>query len=188
MKEALLVLVSGPPASGRTALAARIAAELGVPLVTRDAVRAGMVETQSGWTVTPAVDLVARSTAAWRTTIAGLMSAGVTVVTEHPLRSEVVPADLAALAGPGRIKVVRCRLDRASVAPPPPPEPKLRPMRTGGMIVERPQPRPGPGRRPPDPERDPSVVLGVPVLTVSPTPRGYKPPLAEIVWFLRQAD
>jgi len=181
MKAALLVLVSGPAASGRATLATRIAAELGVPLLTRDSVRSGLAETQSGWTVTPTAELLARATDAWRGAVTGLLAAGVTVVAEHPLRAEVASADLAPFQDAARIKVVRCRLDPKQRPAPPPPEPRLRPMRTGGMIVERRDP--GPAR----PERDPSITLGVPVLTVEPTARGYRPPLADILWFVRQS-
>jgi len=181
MKRPLLVLVSGPPASGRSPLAASIAEQLGVPLLTRDAVRAGLVETQSGWTVTPALELTTRATDAWRGALAGLLEAGVSVVAEHPLRSEVTAADLAPFRDAARIKVVRCRLDPARSPAPPPPEPRLRPLRTGGMIVERSGPEPA------RPGGDPSVTLGVPVLTVEPATRGYRPPLADILWFVRQA-
>lgn len=181
--KALLVLVSGPPASGRSALAGRIAKELGVPLITRDSIRAGMTETQAGWSATPGAALVTRATAMWRQVLVGLLEAGVTVVAEHPLRSEVTKADLEPLVHLCRVRLVVCRLNPADAPPPPPRETVARPMRTGGMIFERPADRLGP--RAPEPP-GPKSALGIPVLAVEPSARGYKPPMADIIWFVRQ--
>jgi hypothetical protein len=174
----LLALVSGPPGSGRPVLAARLASELGVPLVTRDAIRAGMVETRAGWAVTPAAELTVQSTAVFQSVVTSMLEAGVTLVAEHPRRGEVTPADLEAYAGLCHLRLVRCLLESGTV-PAPPQEPKLRHLSSGGTFVER---SPSRGRREgPRPPR-----LDVPVLDVTPSSGGYEPPLAEIVWFLRQ--
>lgn len=181
MRKPLLALVSGPPGSGRPALAARLAAELGLPLVSRDSIRAGLVEAQSGWTVMPAAEIAGRSMRVFHDVVRALLGAGVTVVAEHPLRGEVAPADVEAFGDVGTVKLVRCRLETSRGRTPPPPEPRIRPLSSGGMIVERDEPRRG-GRRPvPEPTR-----LGIPVIDVEPTPRGYRPPLADLIWFLRQ--
>ena len=174
----LLALVSGPPGSGRPALAARLAGELGVPLVTRDAIRAGMVETQAGWAVTPAAELSVQSTAVFASVVRSLLESGVTIVAEHPRRGELTSADLDTYAGLGHVRVIRCVIAEQS-RPGPPPEPKLRHLSSGGTFLQR-----APRTQPAGPARPPR--LGVPVLDVAPAGDGYEPPLAEIVWFLRQ--
>ncbi len=190
MKRALLVVVSGSVATGRSNLAARLAAELGIPLVTRDAVRGGLVETQAGRSRLPAAELAARASDAWHDAVNGLLAADVSLVVEHSLRAEISRRDLDAFSAHARIRVVSCHLDPAKVGLPPPPEPVLRPMRTGGMIVERPQSRRPPGAGP-NPTTDAGALastLGVPVLGAHATAKGFKPPLAEIIWFCRQGD
>ena len=175
----LLALVSGPPGSGRPVLAERLAGELGVPLVTRDAIRAGMVETQAGWAVTPAAELTVQSTNVFHAVVRSLLEAGVTLVAEHPRRGEVAGADVEAYVGLCHLRLVRCLLESSST-PVPPREPKLRHLSSGGTFVESSPLRPsreGPARPP---------RLDVPVLDVKPSGGGYEPPLAEIVWFLRQ--
>ena len=174
----LLALVSGPPGSGRPVLAARLAGELGVPLVTRDAIRAGMTETRAGWAVTPAAELTVQSTAVFQSVVRSLLEAGVTLVAEHPRRGEVTAADLEAYAGLCHLRLVRCLLERGTI-PVPPQEPKLRHLSSGGTFVEHSSRARREGA--PRPPR-----LDLPVLDVSPSGGGYEPPLAEIVWFLRQ--
>ena len=145
-----------------------------------------MVETLSGWTVVPGAELANRAMDTFRTVVGTLLGAGVTVVAEHPLRGEVRKEDLAVWSGLCRPKLVRCRLAPTS-RPDPIPEPRVRTLRTGGAMVERPRrgrPAPPPGLAV---DTDPKL-LGIPFLETEPTPRGYKPPLGDIVWFLRQAD
>ena len=182
----LLALVSGPPGSGRPALAAQLAGELRIPLVTRDAIRAGMVETQAGWAVTPAAELAVQSTSVFQSVVRSLLESGVSLVAEHPRRGDVTAADLHPYEGTCHLRLLRCLLDAPGPAAPPP-EPQLRHLTSGGTFLERSGvPRRGEGnprRAEGNPRGD---RLHVPVLDVMPSGGGYQPPLAEIVWFLRQ--
>lgn len=181
MRLPLLALVAGPTGSGRPELARRLAAELNVPLLTRDTIRAGLVETQAGWTVMPAVETVAMATTTYDQVLDAYLAAGVTVVAEHPLRAAPTAADLARLEGVCRPKLISCRASGG------PGETKTRPRRTIGLVDRRPEnPWESPAKR--TSEATTPTNLGVPFLDVESTGGRYRPPLADIIWFLRQND
>lgn len=46
LNKSLVVMVSGPPASGKTTMALELSARLGLPLVSRDAIKFSLIRTQ----------------------------------------------------------------------------------------------------------------------------------------------
>jgi predicted kinase len=115
----LLVLVTGKPGSGKSTLAIELgrAENLGLPLVSRDAIKAGMVET---WAfVQPGASRMLIETDALRSilvpssfdlfyqTIASWLQAGTSLIAEYGFNRRAEPA-LATVIGLAKTVVVHC--------------------------------------------------------------------------------
>jgi predicted kinase len=103
----LFVVVSGPPASGKSTLAPALAGELRLPLVTKDTIKNALMSVL----LVPDVDAsrqVGRAAVAAMLAIAAESPAGA-VIESNFHRSRAV-ADLRRL--PGRVVEVFCRVDR----------------------------------------------------------------------------
>lgn len=108
MSEAVFVVVSGPPASGKSTLAPAIARELGIPLIAKDTIKDALM------TVLPIPD-VATSRDVGRAAVAAMLAVAAespigAVIESNFYRSVAVDA-LARL--PGAVVEVFCRCDRA---------------------------------------------------------------------------
>lgn len=77
-----LVVVSGPPGSGKTTLAHRIGGAVGCPTICRDEIKEGMVHANPGFTPGPGDPLTRRTLATFFDVLRLLLRAGVTVVAE----------------------------------------------------------------------------------------------------------
>jgi predicted kinase len=103
----LFVVVSGPPASGKSTLAPGLAGELGLPLVAKDTIKDALMS------VLPVPDLdtsrqLGRAAVAAMFAVAAQSSCG--AVIESVFHRSAAVADLHCL--PGRVIEVFCRVDR----------------------------------------------------------------------------
>jgi hypothetical protein len=101
-------MVSGPPGSGKSLLAERLGHEACLPVVSRDAIKAGLCFTRGR-----VPDDIAELTAdAFWSTLDGLCRAGVSLVAEWALRRGQAGERLAALADLADVRLVLCRAPR----------------------------------------------------------------------------
>lgn len=111
VSEALFIVVSGPPASGKSTLAPRLAAELGLPLIAKDTIKDALMS------VLPVPDVAASrqlGRAAVRAMLAVAAASPVGAVLESNFYRSVAVSDLQAL--PGRVIEIFCRCDAVVAA------------------------------------------------------------------------
>ena len=77
-----LILVTGPAGSGKTSLAYALGRAIGCPVVSRDAIKEGMVVAEPGFAATTGDHLTARAYEVFFATLALMLRAEVTVVAE----------------------------------------------------------------------------------------------------------
>src|ERR1700730_12534021 len=77
-----LVVVSGPPGSGKTTLAHQIAAAVGCPVISRDEIKQGMAHAAPGFTGAPGDELTRRTFPVFFAVLDLLLRSGVTTVAE----------------------------------------------------------------------------------------------------------
>ncbi|MDQ2814932.1 MAG: ATP-binding protein [Actinomycetota bacterium] len=99
-----LVVVSGPPGSGKTTLAHKIATAVGCPAICRDEIKEGMVHAARG----PGDELSLRTLPVFFGVLELLLRAGVTTVAEAAFQDRVWRPGLEPLGALARIRVVHC--------------------------------------------------------------------------------
>lgn len=102
-----LIVVSGPPGSGKTVLAHKLARAVGCPAICRDKIKEGMVQATPGFVPGPADELTARTLPAFF----GVLRAGVTTVAEAACQDRLWRPGLAPLRGLARVRIVHCSVD-----------------------------------------------------------------------------
>jgi predicted kinase len=102
-----LIVVSGPPGTGKTTLAHEIARSVGCPAICRDEIREGLLHAG-----TPDRSM-RRTYDAFFDTLGVLLRAGSTVVAEAAFQDRLWRPILSPLAGLAAIRVVRCETDPA---------------------------------------------------------------------------
>lgn len=174
-----LVVVSGPPGTGKTTLAHQIAQAVGCPAVCRDEIKEGMVRTAGEFTASSGDELTRRTLPVFFGVLHMLLRAGVTTVAEAAFQDRVWRPALTALHGAAQLRIVHCTVP-ASVAF----QRSLR--RAAGDPVRRAHADPGPGDAARSARRHHAferVSVAAPWIEVDTTD-GYRPGLGEILAFV----
>lgn len=104
----VLIVVSGPPGSGKTTLAHAIAQRLGVPAVIRDEIKQGMVPATDQPPGRNWDELNMPASTAFFDVLGVMMRAGATVVAEAAFQRRLWVPNLVALSPLADIRVVHC--------------------------------------------------------------------------------
>jgi predicted kinase len=173
-----LIVVSGPPGSGKTTLAHEIAGTAGCPAVCRDEIKEGMAHASPGFTPGEGDELTARTLPVFFGVLRLLLEAGVTTVAEAAFQDRVWRPRLEPFLPVAALRVVHCAADPGTAF-----ERIVR--RHARDSTRRAHPDPGPDGREGYLRRLRAfdrVRLDVPSIEVDTT-SGYRPGLAEIVAF-----
>lgn len=106
-----LVLVTGPAGSGKTTLAYALGSALGAPVVSRDAIKEGMVAAEPGFVPATSDPLTMRTFGTFFANLDLLLRSEVTTVAEAAFQHRLWAQGLAHLDGLADLKVVRCGVD-----------------------------------------------------------------------------
>ena len=172
-----LVVVSGPPGSGKTQLAHALAAAVGCPAISRDEIKEGMVHAHgSGFSPSVGDELTRRTYPLFFDVVRRLLEGGVTVVAEAAFQDRRWRQGLEPLSSLATFRIIRCavpddvarerRLRRMAVP--------TRAAHTDSQWLDTPA------------SRFDAISLPVPTLVVD-TSDGYAPELAAILRFVNGA-
>jgi len=106
-----LVVVSGPPGSGKTTLAHLIARAVGCPAICRDEIKEGMTHAEPGFVPGPGDDLTMRTLPAFFDVLELLLTAGVTTVAEAAFQDRIWRPRLTPFLPLARFRIVHCAVD-----------------------------------------------------------------------------
>jgi predicted kinase len=109
-----LVVVSGPPGSGKTTLAHALAREIPCPAICRDEIKEGMAHAHPGeFHGEPGDPLTVRTLPLFFDVLRVLLRAGVTVVAEAAFQDRLWRPGLEPLTELAQLRIVQCHVDHA---------------------------------------------------------------------------
>jgi predicted kinase len=106
----MLVVVSGPPGTGKTTLAHRVAAAIGCPAICRDEIKEGMAHATPGFVPGPGDPLTMRTLSTFFDVLGLLVGRGTTVVAEAAFQDRVWSPGLTPLLNQADVRILHCEI------------------------------------------------------------------------------